>query len=71
MPLGVLEQQGRAAAGAFGVATLGDAIRDFGYLENRVGFGLDALQLARAIKRCDPLPEVVEGQRSPLCDGSA
>jgi hypothetical protein len=61
-----LEEQGRAAASAFGIATLGDAIRDFGNFQNRVDFGLDAPELARAVKRCDPLAEVVEGQRIPL-----
>jgi hypothetical protein len=46
----------------------GDAIGDFGDLKNRVGFGLNALQLAGAIERGDPLAEVVEGQRIPLCE---
>jgi hypothetical protein len=44
----------------------GDAVGDFGDLKNGIGFGLDALQLAGAIERCDPLAEVVEGQRIPL-----
>ena len=68
MALEVLEEQSRAALGAFGIATLGDAVGDFGNLKNGIGFGLDALQLAGAIERGDPLAEVVEGQRIPLCD---
>jgi hypothetical protein len=47
---------------------LRDAVGDFRNFKNRVGFGLNALQLARAIERGDPLAEVVEGQRIPLCD---
>ena len=53
---------------AFVISTFGDAVRDFGDLKNRIGFGLNALQLAGAIERGDPLAEVVEGQRIPLCE---
>ena len=67
MAFEILKKQRRAAAGALGIAALGHAVGDFGNFENRVGFGLDALELARAIERCDPLAEVVEGQRIPLC----
>ncbi len=51
-----------------GVAAFGDAVGDFGDFENRVGFGLDAFELAGAVERRDPLAEIVEGQRIPLCD---
>jgi len=39
-----------------------DAICNFRDFKNRVGFGLDAFELASAVKRGDPLAEVVEGQ---------
>ena len=68
VPLEVLEEKGRAALGAFGIASLGDAIGDFGYLKNGINFGLDSPQLAGAVECGDPLAEVVEGQRNPLCD---
>jgi hypothetical protein len=48
------------------IAALRDPVSNFGNLEDRIGFGLDALQLAGAVERCDPLAEVVEGQRIPL-----
>jgi hypothetical protein len=62
MALDVLEKQSRATPSALGIATLRDPVGNLGNLENRVGFGLNALELARAIERCDPLAEVVEGQ---------
>jgi hypothetical protein len=46
----------------------GDAVGDFGDLKDGVGLGLDALQLADAFERGDPLAEVVEGQGIPLCE---
>jgi hypothetical protein len=46
----------------------GDAVGDFGDLKDGVDLGLDALQLAGAFERGDPLAEVVEGQRIPLCE---
>ncbi len=66
MAFQVLEKQRGATRGALGIATLGDPVGDFGNLKNGIGFGLDALELARAIERCDPLAKVVEGQRIPL-----
>ena len=68
MAFEVLEEQCGAAASTFGIATLGDAVSDFSNLKDRVGFGLNALELTGAVERCDPLAEVVEGQRFPLCD---
>src|SRR5260221_3200123 len=65
-----LEKQGRTTPSAFRIAALGDTVGNFRDLKNWVGFGVDALELARAIERCDPLAEVVEGQRIPLCDRS-
>src|SRR5262249_8109257 len=38
-------------------------IGDFRDLEYRIGFGFDALQLARTLERGDPLAQVVEWQR--------
>src|SRR5437660_766573 len=70
MAFDTLEKQGRATPSAFRVATLGDTVGNLRDLKNWVGFGVDALELARAIERCDPLAEVVEGQRIPLCDRS-
>jgi hypothetical protein len=64
--LQVFKQKGRATRSALSIATLGDTVGDLGNLKNRIGFGPDALELARAIERCDPLAEVVEGQRNPL-----
>ncbi len=68
MALQVLEQESGTALRAFGIAALGHAVSDFSNLKNRIGFGVDALQLTRAIERRDPLTKVVEGQWNPLCD---
>src|SRR5579859_971735 len=45
-----------------------DAVGYFGNLENGIGFGLNALEFTGAVQGGDPLAEVVEGQRVPLCD---
>ena len=66
MSFEILKQQSRPAGVPLGVAAFGDAVGDFRNLENRIGFGLDALQFAGAVERGDPLAEVVEGQRIPL-----
>jgi hypothetical protein len=41
-------------------------ICDFRDFQNRVDFGLDALEFAGAVEGGDPLAEVVEGQRGLL-----
>ncbi len=66
MALKILEKQRGATAGALRVATLGDAVGDFSDFENGISFRLNALEFTGAVKRRDPLAEVVEGQRIPL-----
>jgi hypothetical protein len=63
-----LEEEGRPAAKSLRIAALGNAVGDFGNLENRVGFGLDTFEFASTVECCDPLAEVVEGHGIPLCD---
>ncbi len=68
MSFDVLKKKGGSSSIAFGIATLRDAVGDFSDLKDGVGFGLNALQLASAVERGDPLAKVVEGQRLPLFD---
>jgi hypothetical protein len=68
MSFDVLKEKRRAALRSLVIAAFRDAIGDFGDLKNGVGFDSNALQLAGAFERRDPLAEVVEGQRIPLCD---
>ena len=59
----VLKKQRLATGFALGIATLRNPVSDLSNLENGIGFGVDAFQLAGALQRCDPLAKVVERQR--------
>ena len=55
MTLDVLKKQSGTATDTLGIAALRNPVGNFGNFENRIGFGLNALQFARAVKRGDPL----------------
>ena len=66
--LQILEQKGGPSPRTLSVAALGNAVCNLGDFKNRIGFRLDALQVAGAVERRNPLAKVVKGQRRPLCD---
>jgi hypothetical protein len=64
--LQVLEENRWSAGISFAIAVFRDAVCDFRDFKNGIGFSLNALEFAGTVKRRDPLPQVVEGQRVPL-----
>ena len=59
--LHILKEQRRTAR--FSTFRLAHTVCDFGDFQNRVNFGLDALQFAGAVESRDPLAEIIERQR--------
>jgi hypothetical protein len=44
----------------------GDAVGDFGDLQDRVGFGANAFEFSSAVERSDPVAQIVVGQSSSV-----
>src|SRR5215475_3167514 len=62
MAFDILKEKRRAALAVFCILALAYAVCDFCYLQNRVSFGTNLLQLAGAVERRNPVAQVVVGQ---------